>query len=323
MENYVERYWDGFLNKCNKNQDCTFEIGNVRFKVYSNCRWSVSLIKKYLSYHLIHDNTKENCFHQIIIFKNTNLKFSDPSFVIKKWKDKLSDGTKLYISKLNKYYINVKVGKEVSMHIDNYANRTIIEYIDRTLGKKHVHPNPTSYMVSFLTIVLSYNNNFIIHSASVLDKNKSILILGGPGAGKTTLSLLLSKNGFIFRSDDLTIISCERNKIYSYPLLLKPKIKSKKYFNLYKYSYRNSLQKSEITKLFFIKYQKTHSFEFKPLYSFIIFKMLYGQLNDPKLYLNSKNLVALLFKISDSIQSYKWEIGPSEKFNKRTFENIL
>lgn len=323
MKTYVDEHWELYIGECKKNLNCIFEIGAVRFKVYSNCRWSVSLIKKYLSFHFKKSKSSKLNSHQLIIFKNLNIKFTKSVLTSQNWEDKLSDGTDLHVSKLDKDYIIMKVGKEVIMYIDNINNRTIIEYTDRTFKNKIIHPNPVSYMVPFLNIVLSYHENYMIHSASIKFKKKSLLILGGSGAGKTTMSLILAKNGFKFRSDDLTILSIEDNKLYSYPLLLKPKIKNKKFLKLFKYSYYNSLLKSEITKLLFIKYFYKYSFELKIIDPYTVFKLLYNQLNDPKLYYNSKNLIKLLFKLSENKQSYFLEIGPSEKFDIMKLKKIL
>ena len=322
MKTYVEEHWDRYIGGCKKDLNCIFEIGAVKFKVYSKCRWSISLLKKYLSFHLKSRSSKLNP-HQFIIFKNLNVKFTNSITAAQNWKDKLSDGTGLYISKLNRDYIIMRVGKEVIMYIDNINNRTIIEYTDRTFKNKNIHPNPISYIVPFLNIVLSYHENYIIHSASIKFKKKSLLILGGPGAGKTTLSLILAKNGFKFRSDDLTILSCEENKLYSYPLLLKPKIKNRKFLKLYKYSYHNSLLKYEITKLLFIKYFHKYSFGLRIIDPYTVFKLLYDQLNDLKLYYNSKKLINLLFKLSENKQSYFWELGPAENFDVTKLKQVL
>jgi hypothetical protein len=65
-------------------------------------------------------------------------------------------------------------------------------------------PSIKAYITDQL-VTLS-TQNIVFHAACLVRDGKSLLISGGPGAGKTTLALRLAKEGFEYGGDDVVLI---------------------------------------------------------------------------------------------------------------------
>lgn len=89
--------------------------------------------------------------------------------------------------------------------------------------------------------------NFVgyYHSASCLSKNgKAILLIGATMAGKTSLNMFLCKNGFLYLSDDVSIINREL-KVISMPTPVKIRrgiIYDDSFFDQYKIYENNEIK---------------------------------------------------------------------------------
>lgn len=66
-------------------------------------------------------------------------------------------------------------------------------------------PSIKAYMTEQL--VQASPPNIVFHAACLIRNDRSILISGRPGAGKTTLALLLGQAGFSFAADDIVLIA--------------------------------------------------------------------------------------------------------------------
>lgn len=87
-------------------------------------------------------------------------------------------------------------------------------------------------IISPLQRILGYYNIFLIHSAVVSKLDKGLLICGGPGIGKSTLTAALLAEGYNFLSDEFAIL--RENEILSFPLKMKLDRKSLKILKLNK-----------------------------------------------------------------------------------------
>lgn len=72
-------------------------------------------------------------------------------------------------------------------------------------------------------VIAKSTPNVVFHAASLVQRKKSLLISGEPGAGKTTLTLRLVASGFSYAADDLVFISPEGEAIgLPFPQAVKP-----------------------------------------------------------------------------------------------------
>lgn len=104
------------------------------------------------------------------------------------------------------------------------------------IDKKHEHPMNFYVTQCVLTPILNEcfrrNRAFLLHASGVEINNSSLLFIGSGGAGKTTLSLYLVRNGFRFLGDDLVLISREGDtlKAFSFPIPIHITMNTVRYF---------------------------------------------------------------------------------------------
>lgn len=68
-----------------------------------------------------------------------------------------------------------------------------------------------------LALLLWFRGMIMIHGACLRIKDKTIIVAGGSGSGKSTTSTELIKRGALLIADDVTGIGMENGKYYSYP----------------------------------------------------------------------------------------------------------
>lgn len=97
----------------------------------------------------------------------------------------------------------------------------------------HIFPNLEWYINT--TIYRLFNKYIQIHGAGLTKGDKSILILGKSGSGKSTAALKLVKNGYDIFAEDMIILDCKRDKIIPYfkPISIKGVVRGnlKKHLN--------------------------------------------------------------------------------------------
>ncbi|MBN2280615.1 MAG: hypothetical protein JXQ65_08545 [Candidatus Marinimicrobia bacterium] len=66
--------------------------------------------------------------------------------------------------------------------------------------------------------LISHANTFLqIHAAALTFKKDAYLFVGDPGAGKTSLSILLSQKGFNILSDEVGLLDLNNLEVYAFP----------------------------------------------------------------------------------------------------------
>lgn len=95
----------------------------------------------------------------------------------------------------------------------NAKSRLLALRIDWTLVKDR--PSTlTNLLGQLLALACSDDGEFPIHAAAVSKEGKAYLLIGGPGAGKTNLSVLLCKNyGFKWLSNDWCTLTANGNNV--------------------------------------------------------------------------------------------------------------
>jgi hypothetical protein len=94
---------------------------------------------------------------------------------------------------------NIKLSLSILKHRLFYADTRAIEYV-------HTFSYLNELVFRLLILLLRLFGIIAIHASSVSINGKAVLLYGGSGSGKTSLSLWLCSNGFDFLSDDVTLI---------------------------------------------------------------------------------------------------------------------
>lgn len=136
--------------------------------------------------------------------------FDYPDLHIKVIYDKINPNNELFRVS-NKLYIKNLVSKTVVYYyVNNYVNRI----------NNYLHDYPSPFLQYFITNTLIPSKLLqkgysFVHAACLEYLNKGFLIVAPPNTGKTYTSISLTKKGFNYLSDDMTIT--DGKKAYSYP----------------------------------------------------------------------------------------------------------
>jgi len=122
-----------------------------------------------------------------ILFENENVNITKTEFV-------------LNVPEVAKYY--VQNGKEII--VEQYEKSNIKNVKLFVLG-------------SCFGAVLMQRKSIPLHGAAVNVKGKCVLILGGSGAGKSSLSAGFVEKGYRILSDDVIAITIQNNEYYAHP----------------------------------------------------------------------------------------------------------
>ncbi|MDZ7859129.1 MAG: hypothetical protein U5O15_00435 [Candidatus Krumholzibacteriota bacterium] len=103
------------------------------------------------------------------------------------------------------------------------------------VSKRHLEsPWILRHRIVYLPVleILRNEGAYYIHAGCVTKGNKSVLLCGGSGGGKSTLTYALSLSGFSYMSDDAVFIENNGDKIelFSFPERLKLSAKSCSFF---------------------------------------------------------------------------------------------
>lgn len=133
--------------------------------------------------------------------------FDEMPYMIKSKKDEKKCNN-LYAPGLRWFYIP----NEGSFLIQNGAKITVER--EETADEKHIR---SLLLGSCLGYILFQRDIIAIHGAAVVRKEKAILISGGSGAGKSTISSEFLNRGCQFMADDTVAVASTGEKVYAYP----------------------------------------------------------------------------------------------------------
>lgn len=222
------------INMGSCNEICyEFIIANVKLCFHLPPKYVNKNILEEMFFYHVNDNLAYNQVHHIYFNFTCEVLRIDPAWTFL-FKGSLSYGKPvLWYSHPVSLDIKAFVGNENEVEVwhSHSENKTICTIWEKTDEKgKKIRPELIGYIFLLLHGLISTYRKFTIHAACVAHENQSLLILGPSGVGKSTLSVMLSKAGYQFQSDDITILEKQGSTVLTHAFLQKVKIRKLRFW---------------------------------------------------------------------------------------------
>jgi len=121
-----------------------------------------------------------------------------------------------------------------TISFDTHPNYSIHKEHERYLlqrGKRITHQNRNPVRIIYalewqiVNDLLRLNRRYLqLHAAALHSNGKTVVLIGGSGTGKTSLSILLMRHGWTFMTDEFALIDVDCQTVFPFPrnLIIKP-----------------------------------------------------------------------------------------------------
>lgn len=329
MPNYFNQLWNDAISCCEPETEIQASIVGIKCIFHSSCEWDAFFLKQLLSNHLVDQSSQCTHEHEIAIVLKDNIKKPTPKNSVFFWKGRMSDGTPVSMTKSSEDIVEIYLGEEVSILLNMAKDRTLCMiselHVDDTYSRR---PQPGGFFIPLIHFLLSAYKLYVIHASAVAFQGRSLLMLGKSGVGKTTMSLALARAGMEFMGDDLIIVKKQKDKLYSYALLLKPKIevspgKRKRVFDSIVLEGLPVCRKADIAGIAFLQQSQDNSYKFKKSFPSTILTWLLEQGNDLRLMKYPGDWFDTAAAIAEKVPGWIWTVGHPNKLNVASVKEIL
>jgi len=309
-------------------------IGGTRFRFRFSSSWTSNSLKKIFPHHIVPAETDAENEHEVIILDRRDGASEGPSCPLpaagaRQFTVALPDGTPVQFYLTGPRTAFLAIGREVKIFIDVGLKRSLILASEIPAEKdSSVRPEPSAYLLPFLHIVLSYFPIYIIHAAAVAWKGHSLLLLGGSGAGKTTMALALARAGLEFMGDDLMIIARKEGRLLSYGFFLNPKVKIGQDQRTVRWSQSDWEQlmvcpKAELGAVAAIRREPGGNFQLVPSAPTTVFNWLFNQSNDLRYYWDPADWFLTATTIANTVPGFVWKVGELDRLDVEAVKALL
>lgn len=314
--------------------ETNFLIGGTKFRFRLSSSWTDNSLKKIFPRHIVPSETEAENQHEVVVLdKGKELLaepyFSDTARTARQTRVMLADGTDVQFYLTSQHTAFLAIGREVKIFIDMELKRSLVLALEIPVEKGAlVRPEPYAYLLPLLHIILSYHEAYIIHSAAVAWKGRSLLLLGDSGAGKTTMSLALARAGMEFMGDDLLIIKRSENRLRLYGFFLNPRIKIEQGQRLLRWSQSDweklsTCPSAELHAVADIRREPGGNFEFVREAPAGVFNWLFNQSNDLRYYWDPENWFATAATLANTVPGFVWKVGELERLEVEKVKAFL
>ena len=242
------------------------------------------------------------------------------------WEGVLNDGTRVLRTE-TETSSHLYIGEDVLMTLRFDSRHVVCEVMERDTGHGKRRPQPGGYFIPLLVYLLSRENCYVIHGSAVSKDGKAVIFLGPSGSGKTSISLSLSRKGFVFMGDDLVIIQEGKDGAQACSLLFKPKVVqndgTKSLLDISKESQINTCKSAPLHAMINLPYSPGIHQEIESRSERDVLDWLLYQGNPPRFYAEAHRWVNFAYRIASSTKGWTWGPGTLDQVDVSAIEEIL
>lgn len=331
MSNIFNELWNEAVNHClPEKETCTY-IGEIKFIFRYSDDWTEFYLRQIFSSHLAEHPLQGTANHEIAIVQEKELPEIPDTDFSPSWKGCMSDGTPVSVLRSGEHMAKIRVGPEVTVLLNMSQKKTLCRVAEVQLGNDRSRirrPQPGGFLIPLLHLLLSAYNFYLVHASAVAYEEKCMLILGEPGAGKTTMSLTLARKGLEFMGDDLIVVEKIQTRPRAHALLLKPKIqeeegKGKRSIDCIAQEKLPVCRKADINAVALLQKNQDNPYNFKRTSTSIVLTWLLMQGNDLPLMWYPADWFETASAIADKASGWIWTVGHPDNLEIESVKRIL
>lgn|GEM_PF-4251581 len=310
--------WDEALAQGEGRHEAGVSIGGMELVFRSEDEEPVARLKEFLSRHLTTTHSPGVREHHILIAHGH---FPDEPQVADNgsvWSGRMQDGTPVRLVRTGEGVSELRFGRSVSLLTDVEACRTLclMKGSNGSGGEGRSRTRP-DYLIPFLHFLFSVHNVYIIHAAGICCDDRSYLLLGPSGVGKTTASVNLACAGMAFMGDDLIAVEEREGALIAHALLFKAKVEmdtgtGKKGLDVGALSDIRLRYEAPLGGIVFLQRSPDAAYRFEPVARTQTLKWLLDQANDIRFMWRPREWFRTASAIADRIPGGLWSMGRPE-----------
>ncbi|HRU07550.1 MAG TPA: hypothetical protein P5137_17440, partial [Candidatus Brocadiia bacterium] len=138
------------------------------------------------------------------------------------WRGTFADGRPLRVRRVSRSRFEARVSGGGRVWADAATGQAAIELSAETMATGQGRLGEC--FLALLQLAMAESGRFTVHAGCVARDGRALLLLGESGAGKTTLSLALGRQGWAFMGDDIVLVENRGGQAVVHALLLPAKI---------------------------------------------------------------------------------------------------
>lgn len=295
-------------------------IGGSEMVFHTSSSWVSFFISQILNHHLLDAGGKVEPRRKLQILISAAPEGIEKIDKDADWSGRLSDGTTIRIQRScdDEHGCLMTIGDEVGARFDFTSGRALCLVAETRVGRnKFRRPQPGGYLLPIIQFMLSAFNIYTVHASAVAVAGRAVLLLGDSGAGKTTMSLALARQGLQFMGDDLVIVEIRNKTPKCHSLLLKAKIvngdQSKSLQDPESFDGVNICREAELGTIALLSKRRTGNYKFIKKEPTETFAWLMRQGNNLKFVWDSEGWIDTAMLIAERVPGVMWEIGSPDE----------